>query len=208
MMKILGLSAHTDDIEWAAGGKLVKDLESGHEIKIAVFSYCQASLPAIYPFDKLRTEFQNSMQLAGITDYEIYDIPVRNFLQYRQLILDNLIEIKSEFNPDLVITHSRNDVHQDHQVVAIESIRAFKNSASILAMQMPHNNLEFRNQYYEKLTESHVQKKIELLKQYESQYYLGRQMFKESITWALARVNGFCCNAEFAEVFEVIRMIQ
>lgn len=206
-MKILGLSAHTDDIDVASGGKLIKDLEAGHQIQIAVFSYCQQSLPDIYPADKLKQEFQSSMKTIGITDYAIFDFQVRRFNEVRQDILEQLIQIKKEYNPDLVITHSLNDIHQDHQVIAIESIRAFKNSASILAMQMPHNNLSFNHQYYERLTENHIQQKILALSKYESQYYLERKIFNEDTIAAWARLNGFCCNADFAEVFEVVRMI-
>jgi len=207
-MKILALSSHTDDIEVSCGGKLIKDLEAGHDIKAVVFSYCQESLPDIFKFDKLKTEFESSMQVAGIDDYIIYNYPVRHFSEHRQEILDNLIAIRTEFNPDLIITHSLNDIHQDHRVVAIESIRAFKNSASILAMEMPHNNLEFRNQYYERLTENQIRKKILMLQQYESQLYLGRRMFEEEMIWSWARLNGFCCNSKYAECFEVVRIIQ
>lgn len=206
-MKILGLSAHTDDIDLSAGGKLIKDIESGHTIKICVFSYCQESLPDIYPEDKLKTEFLASMKTVGISNLDIYNYPVRRFNEHRQDILDDLLLVRDEFEPDMIITHSQNDIHQDHQIMAMESIRAFKNSASILAMQMPHNNLSFENQYYEKLDRRHVEKKIEMLKQYESQKYLKRKIFDELLILSWARLNGFCCNSEFAEVFEVVRMI-
>lgn len=205
-MKILGLSAHTDDIDISSGGKLVKDIEAGHEIKVVVFSYCQESLPDIYPKDKLKIEFLNSMKIAGIENTDIYDYPVRRFNEHRQDILDDLLIIRDEFDPDTVITH-RNS-HQDHLVIAMESIRAFKNSASMLAMQMPHNDLQFKSQYYEKLDKSHIEKKIEMLNQYESQYYLKRKIFNEELIWSWARLNGLCCNADFAEVFEVIRFIR
>ena len=207
-MKLLGISAHTDDIELAAGGKLIKDLENGNEIKTIAFSYCHESLPNIYPKDKLKKEFELSMKTVGIKDYEIFNFPVRRFSEVRQDILEELIKIKTDFNPDVVITHSHNDIHQDHQIIAIETIRAFKNSASILAMQMPHNNLEFRNQYYERLNKEHIEKKIMMIEQYESQIYLRRKIFDEEKIWAWAKLNGFCCNSEFAEVFEVIRIIQ
>ena len=57
-MKVLGISAHTDDIELAAGGKLVKDVQAGNQVKTVVFSYCQESLPNIYQKDKLKREFE------------------------------------------------------------------------------------------------------------------------------------------------------
>jgi LmbE family N-acetylglucosaminyl deacetylase len=206
-MRILGLSAHTDDIELSAGGKLVKHLMNNDEIKIFVFSFCQDSLPKDFEPEKLKQEFITSMEKIGIEDYEIFNFPVRQFSEFRQSILDELVTVKQEFNPELIITHSINDTHQDHQVVAMESIRAFKNSASILAMQMPHNNLQFQNQYYERLTEDHMGVKLLMLEQYESQRVLKRKIFDNELILSWARLNGFCCNAEFAEVFEVVRMI-
>jgi LmbE family N-acetylglucosaminyl deacetylase len=207
-MKILGLSAHTDDVELAAGGKLVKHLEAGDQLKIMVFSYCQESLPDRFPRDTLKKEFELSMKVINIENYQLFNYPVRNFSEWRQAILNDLIRAKDVFQPDLVITHSLNDLHQDHQVVALESIRAFKNATSILAMQMPHNNLEFKNQYYERLTEEQMKKKVFMLEQYESQKYVGRRLFvSDELVYAWARLNGFCCNSEFAECFEVVRMI-
>ena len=68
--------------------------------------------------------------------------------------------------------------------------------------------MKFNNQYYEKLDRSHIEKKIEMMNQYESQKYLKRKIFDAELIWSWARLNGFCCNADYAEVFEVIRMIQ
>jgi len=48
------------------------------------------------------------------------------FPENRQKILEDLIKIKKEIKPDLIFVPSFNDIHQDHQVLTQEGLRAFK----------------------------------------------------------------------------------
>ena len=55
---------------------------------------------------------------------QTFDFPVRNFQEHRQAILDKLIQLKMNLNP--IWLPNSDDVHQDHQVIHQEGIRAFK----------------------------------------------------------------------------------
>src|SRR5258705_403046 len=63
---------------------------------------------------------------------------------------------------------AENDVHQDHQVVFAEGLRAFKNS-NVLGYELPWNNFRFQPNYFEKITEQNLQLKLAALKEYKSQ---------------------------------------
>ncbi|MCW3136645.1 MAG: PIG-L family deacetylase [Canidatus Methanoxibalbensis ujae] len=208
-MKILFLSPHTDDVELGAGGTLVKSLELGHEILWVVFSTAEDSLPDNMPKDALKKEFLKVISDLGLKeeDYRIMNFRVRRLHEYRQEILEELVKIRKDFAPDLVIGPSLNDYHQDHQVVAWEMIRAFKNTSSIIAYELPWNHVAFNTQMFVKLEEKHIKKKVELLKNYRSQQILNRPYFSGDFIFGWARMRGIQVRAEFAEAFEVIRWI-
>ena len=96
-----------------------------------------------------------------------------------------------------------NDVHQDHQVIYSEGIRAFKNS-NVLGYELPWNNLRFQPGYFEKITEAQLELKQAALQEYRSQAdrkYMSREFIR-----SLAVVRGIQCNAELAEAFEVYHL--
>ena len=51
---------------------------------------------------------------------------VRSFHSFRQQILDDLLDLQRTIMPNLIIMPSSYDVHQDYQIIHMESIRAFK----------------------------------------------------------------------------------
>ncbi len=208
-MKVLILAPHTDDAELGCGGTISKLLDGGHEICWVVFSTAEDSLPKGMPKDTLRTEFLSVIKDIGLDDghHKIYDFRVRNLHQYRQEILEELIRTKKEFQPDLVIGPSLNDLHQDHQVVALEMTRAFKTSSSILCYELPWNHITFNTQCFIRLNRGHMESKCRLLEHYRSQILGGKDYFSPDFTFGLARTRGVQCNSEFAEAFEVVRWV-
>jgi LmbE family N-acetylglucosaminyl deacetylase len=135
---------------------------------------------------------------------QIKDYPVRNFPRHRQEILDDLIALRDRLKPDLVLLPSTHDIHQDHQVLSQEGLRAFKHS-TILGYEMPWNNLQFIAPAIFTLQDEQIEAKIEASLQYKSQEhrnYIGR----EFIT-SLARVRGQQANTRFGEAFQVVRWI-
>ena len=206
-MKVLILSPHTDDAELGCGGTIIKFVERGDEIKWMVFSTAEESLPNDFPRDALKTEFIKVVSDLSLTsrNYIIYNYQVRNLHRYRQEILDDLIITKNTFEPELVIGPSINDIHQDHQIVANEMIRAFKNSAAIISYELPWNHIAFNTQCFCKLSATHIEKKWKLLNNYKSQFTKEKQYFTRDYIYGVAKTRGVQCNSEYAEAFEVTR---
>ncbi len=204
--KILILGPHTDDGEFGCGGTIARFIEEGQDVYYATFSCAEESVPEGLPKDILEKEVIASSNVLGIKPENllIYRYPVRKFAQYRQEILEDLVKLKNTIHPDLVLMPSQNDLHQDHYTVAVEGLRAFKFN-SILAYEMPWNNINFRTVSFVYLEERHIEKKLESVKCYRSQ--TGRKYANEEFIKSLARTRGVQIGVEFAETFEVVRWI-
>ncbi len=204
--RILILAPHTDDGELGCGGTIARFLEEGKDLYYVAFSTCRNTVAPGYPEDRLEQELKMAMRTYGINDDHLFilDYQVREFNSERQKILDDMIRIGNQLDPTYVFAPSLNDVHQDHHVIAEEAIRAFKKN-TLLAYEVPWNNLQFNNQTFIKLEKRHIDKKIEAINCYESQK--NRAYSAPDFTIGQARTHGVQVGCEYAEVFELVRWI-
>ncbi len=206
MDRILILAPHTDDGELGCGGTIAKFIEEGREVYYIAFSSAKKSLPQGYPDDTLVKEVKEATKILGIKreNLILFDYEVRKFSYVRQDILEDMVKLKRKLDPDMVFMPSLNDLHQDHQTVANEALRAFKET-SILAYELPWNNIIFRTEGFVPLEKKHVDRKIEALKKYKSQRH--RNYLSAEFIYGLAKARGTQIKREFAEAFEVIRYV-
>ena len=204
--KVLILSPHTDDGEFGCGATITKLIEDGSEVYYAAFSACEQSVLPEFPKDILTKEVKAATQILGIKPQNLilFKYDVRTFNYHRQAILDDIIKLKNEIQPDLVFTPSVNDIHQDHATISNEAVRAFK-FTSILCYELPWNNFNFTTTCFFKLNENHVSNKVNALKEYKSQAH--RSYADEDFIRSLARIRGVQIGAQYAEVFEMVRWI-
>jgi N-acetylglucosamine malate deacetylase 1 len=204
--KVLVLAPHTDDGEFGCGATIAKMIEAGLEVYYVAFSACEQSVQPQFPKDILVTEVKAATQILGILPERLilFRYDVRTFNYNRQAILDDIIVLKNELQPDLVFVPSINDIHQDHATIANEAIRAFK-FTTILCYELPWNNFNFSTTCFVHLEERHLQKKLDALKEYQSQAH--RSYANEEFIRGLARTRGVQMGGSYAEVFEVVRWI-
>jgi len=202
--RILLLAPHPDDGELSSGASLRRWSDEGKEIWYVAFSPCNKSLPDGYAPYQLFEELQSAVSNLGIDKKHTItlDFPVRDFSQFRQAILEEMVKMKKEINPDLVLLPNSRDVHQDHHTIYEEGLRAFK-QARLIGYELPWNSLSFSSNFHVKVDASHLEAKIKALKEYKSQQQ--RPYLKDDFIRSLARVRGVQINAEFAEAFELIR---
>ena len=205
--KILILSPHTDDAELGAGGTISKLIADGADVKWIVFSTAEESLPKNLNKNILKLEFLEVVKNLNLNlnKIKICKFPVRKLHNYRQEILEILVEFRANFNPDLVIGPSLYDFHQDHKIIANEMVRAYKNNSSIICYELPWNHINFSTNLFVKLGSKELNKKIELLNLYNSQILKKRKYFSPDFVRGLALTRGVQCNYLYAEAFEVIR---
>lgn len=204
--RIMILAPHTDDGELGCGGTIARFLESGSEVFYTAFSVCEESLRVGFPSDTLEKELRDAMAIFGIpeTNLFVHRYPVRHLLEHRQAILQDIVDMRDRIDPDLVYMPCLGDIHQDHQVVAAEGLRAYR-ERTILSYELPKNNIEFRASAFVTLDERHVERKIEALACYRSQ--ANRPYTDPDFIRSLARIRGVQIQVRFAEAFELVRLI-
>ena len=204
--RALVLAPHTDDGEFGCGGTMARLADEGAEVRYVAFSIATRSLPDGYAPDTLAREVREATAELGIpeSNLTVHDFDVRTFPARRQDILELLIELWEEWPPDVVFQPSLHDVHQDHQVIAAEGLRAFKRT-TIMGYEIPWNNYDFAYQAYVALERSQLERKAAALAKYASQQH--RRYSDPEYMWSLARTHGINVNREYAEVFEVYRVV-
>jgi LmbE family N-acetylglucosaminyl deacetylase len=204
--RVLVLAPHTDDGEFGCGGTMVRLVEAGVDVRYVAFSIATKSLPDGFPPDTLAREVKEATTELGIPaeSLTVHDFEVRTFPERRQDILELLIGLWEEWKPDAVFQPSLHDVHQDHQVIAAEGLRAFKRT-TVLGYEIPWNNFDFSYQAYFALTEAQIERKVAALAKYASQQH--RRYSDPEYIRNVARTHGINVNREYAEVFQVYRVV-
>lgn len=204
--RVLVLAPHTDDGEFGCGGTIARLVEEGREVHYVAFSPAVRSVPEGFSPDVLTHEVRAATQTLGIgpDQLRVFDYDVRTFPAKRQELLEDMVALARELEPDLVLAPTVQDVHQDHETVAREARRAFKRT-TLLGYELPWNLYNFDQTLYVRLEARHVEAKVAALACYESQQH--RNYSNPEYIRGLAATRGINVNAPLAEVFEVARWI-
>ena len=208
MKRILVLSPHVDDGEIGCGGTIAKMVKDGSDVHYIAFSDARVSLPKGWPKNTLAREAREATKILGIPreNLTIFDFRTRNYPAQRQEILDALIKLRKEIQPNIVFTPSERDVHQDHQTITWEVLRAFKREGTtILGYEEPWNCFTFDTTAFVALETRHIKTKIDALKCYKSQ--AARGYLTKDFVEGLAHTRGTQIGTKYAEAFEVIRWV-
>lgn len=207
MRRVLVLAPHTDDAELGCGGTIARLLTDGADVFVAAFSTAEESLPTGAKPNRLRDEFLAAMQTLGIPHDNalVFEYPVRRLSYYRQELLEELVKLRKQIDPNMVFLPSSSDLHQDHQVLNAEGLRCFKDM-TVWGYELPWNNIGFPAQAFVTLEPCDLQAKWEALQAYKSQFELGRPYFSREFIEGLARVRGVQVKSPYAEAFEVMRL--
>ena len=131
-LKALFLGAHSDDIELGCGGTILSLLEQGQELE-AWWVVFAASLER-----RDEAEKGAEMFLRGVVKKEIIVRDFKeSFFPYRgEAIKSCFEELKVRIDPDLIFTHYRHDLHQDHRVISDFTWNTWRNHF-ILEYEIP-----------------------------------------------------------------------
>jgi len=197
---ILAIAPHIDDVELGLGGTIAKLIESNE------IHYIGLSFPPLVNEDTLLNEFHDSMHILGLKEANVIlkNFNPRDLFSSRIEILDFLFQFGKKVNPDIVFIPSSGDIHQSHEVVFAEARRALKFS-TILGYELPWNCMQFNMDVFITLSQEEVNKKTAAINAYTTQK--ERIFFSNDIVMDLARVRGKQIGQQYAECFELIRLI-
>jgi len=198
------LAPHTDDGELGCGGTIAKLSSEGKEVFYAAFCLCSKALPKTFPSNTLELECQKATSILGIPPSRLvlFNYEVRELPQSRQQILEELLKLNKDIHPEVVLLPAASDIHQDHQVIHQEGMRAFKNT-TFAGYELPWNNYSIRTNFFVRISEADLTKKVACLKAYESQ--AGKNYMNPDFIRSLAKVRGVQANSSYAEAFEIYR---
>ncbi len=199
--KVLFLGAHPDDIEIGAGALLHRVVKQTDALCVTLSD--NQKNPDL---KNVKNEHLRSMQVLGVPPERVVFGPftTRVFPHERQELLEYLLKLRREFQPDLIFTHSKQDVHQDHLTVADEALRAFR-GITVLGFDVVRSSYGFFPHFLVEVTEEDVNKKIEALAQYET--YRDKYYFNSELTRSIMVRHGALAERPFAEGFDILRIV-
>jgi N-acetylglucosamine malate deacetylase 1 len=200
------LAPHTDDVELGCGGTIARFLEERGDIHVVVFSTAEKSVPKGFPKTVLKDEFYDSMFALGVKKNHLVvcNYEVRTLSYHRQEVLEDLVKLRKSIEPDMVFLPSGEDLHQDHQTVYNEGLRAFKD-ITLWGYELPWNTITFPSRGFVTLKKRHIDKKWKALQAYKTQFAAKRPYFSLEYITGIAKVRGIQVKAEYAEAFDVVR---
>ncbi|MFZ3070890.1 MAG: PIG-L family deacetylase [Anaerolineaceae bacterium] len=198
---VLFLGAHPDDIELGCGA-LIADIIDQTRLYCMTFSDNKKN-PEL---QNLLNEHYVSMRTLGLGDdqIEVGSFETRRFPDYRQEILEKLLQLKRQLSPEIVFVHTAQDIHQDHITVTQEALRAFRGT-TVLGYDVLRSSYGFFPHFLVEVSEAGVLKKIAALAEYTT--YATRYYFSEEVIRATAIRHGALAERPYAEGFDIIRIV-
>lgn len=192
--KIVIFGAHPDDIECGMGGTLNQIAK--YKPVIAVFTDTVQ-----YNGDEIKKEFQNSMNTQKLPSH-LYSFEVDNIEKDKVEIRKKIYEYKEY---DIIFAPSKRSQHQDHRMIgqAVDDIMLEKTIFYYEDIRSgQHENINFWNG----LSEDDMEAKYKMIAQYDTQL-AKRHYFNNTAIATMAKFRGGQVNKEYAEGFEVLRLV-
>jgi LmbE family N-acetylglucosaminyl deacetylase len=201
-LRILCLGAHSDDIEIGCGGAILRLAEQYPNCRFhwVVFSAAgvrrEEAARAAALFGGRRVQ---GPLIKGFRD---------GFMPFEGLQVKEVFEELKAVSPDLILTHTQKDAHQDHRLIGELTWNTFRNHF-ILEYEIPKYDGDLgQPNIFMPLTPEIYRKKVDgLLEAFESQK--AKHWFEEETFRSLMRLRGMECNSPsgYAEAFYCRKLI-
>ncbi len=197
-LEVLCLGAHADDIEIGCGGTVLQLLDSGQPVAInwVVFSG---------EGERQREALESSeIFLARAKTKNVAVMAFRDgFFPYEGgAIKEEFEALKQRVAPDVIFTHYRSDLHQDHRMISELTWNTFREHL-IFEYEIPKydGDLGSPNVFVDLEAELRQRKVETIVRVFRSQ--TGRRWFGDHVFEALLRLRGMECAASdgYAEGF-------
>ncbi|MGH2897486.1 MAG: PIG-L deacetylase family protein [Solirubrobacteraceae bacterium] len=196
-LRALVLGAHADDAEIGCGGTILKLIGDGR-----ISSICWVVLSGN---DARADEALASAEalLADAPDKQILQPGFRDgFFPYDGAAIKAFFEELKDFQPDLILTHQRDDLHQDHRITCELTWNTFRDHL-VLEYEVPKYDGDMgAPNLFVPLEADICRRKIEhLMTYFDTQ--LSRRWFTEDLFSGLLRLRGMECQSAtaYAEAF-------
>jgi len=197
--RVLAFGAHPDDLEVGAGGLLARLSSAGADVTLAI-----VSIP-----NNTETRKREARAAADMLDAELFILNEDKPCRVEDIAMHELVRrmdtVIGDVRPDLVITHSANDLHWDHGLVNRATVSALRRTpCDLLAyLSSPEMNAQSRSfgNCFADIT-GFVDAKLAAIACHESQLPKLDLDSSRDLARAMGRISGF----EYAEVYETLRV--
>ena len=199
---ILCLGSHSDDIEIGCGGTILKLLAENNSVNVfwIVFSATEERAGEANRSAELFLEKASNKTIIVKNFRETF------FPYCATEIKEFFKKLQSEISPDLIFTHRREDLHQDHRLVSELTWNTFRDHL-IMEYEIPKYEGDLgQPNIFVKLSRQTCEQKVATI----SNTFLTqrtKKWFSEDTFWALLRLRGVESNSEFAEGLYCRKMI-
>ena len=199
---ILCLGSHSDDIEIGCGGTILKLLAENNSVNVfwLVFSATEERAGEANRSAELFLEKAHNKTIIVKKFRETF------FPYCATEIKEFFKKLQSEISPDLIFTHRREDLHQDHRLVSELTWNTFRDHL-IMEYEIPkyEGDLGQPNIFVKLSRQTCEQKVATIFNTFLTQR--TKKWFSEDTFWALLRLRGVESNSEFAEGLYCRKMI-
>jgi LmbE family N-acetylglucosaminyl deacetylase len=199
-LRVLAIGAHPDDIEIAAGATLARVFDRGHEVFGLVMTHgARGGNAGVRPNEALE-----GGKFLGLSHIKIMNFNDTSLAGQSDEMVQIIEEQMRLVKPDIILTHSIHDVHQDHQAVHEATLRAGRGHSSILCYESPSVTADFRPTFYVDVN-NYAQVKIEAVRTHWDQR--DKPYMKEEQIRGKLAFRGGQAKVAYAEGFEVVRIL-
>jgi LmbE family N-acetylglucosaminyl deacetylase len=203
-LNILCLGAHSDDIEIGCGGTVLRLLEEQKDTEVYWVIFGASEERAI----EAKKSADLFLEKATEKKITIRDFRDGYFPYIGVAIKECFEDLKNKVHPDLIFTHYRNDLHQDHRLISDLTWNTFRDHL-IFEYEIPKYDGDMGSpNFFIHLSERLSQKKVELLLDcFQSQ--TTNHWFTKDTFLSTLRIRGIESNAteKYAEGFYCRKMI-
>jgi LmbE family N-acetylglucosaminyl deacetylase len=197
--RVLAFGAHPDDLEVGAGGLLARLSDEGADVTLAIVSIPNHT-------EQRKEEAQAAAEVIDANLFVIYeDKPCRVEDIAMHELVRRFDQIIGDVRPDLVITHSANDLHWDHGLVNRATVSALRRTpCDLLAyLSSPEMNAQSRSlgNCFADISQ-YVEAKLAAIACHKSQLPKLDLESSRDLARAMGRISGY----EYAECYEVLRV--
>ena len=197
-IRVLCLGAHSDDIEIGCGGTILTILERYPKVTVDWIVLGSGEERAV----EARESAKIFLEGAHASTVVVKSYRDGFFPYHGAQIKDEFEGLKSSPSPDLILTHHRDDRHQDHRVVSDLTWNTFRDHL-ILEYEIPKYDGDLgKPNFFVPLAEHVCSKKIDTIQKcFRSQGQ--KQWFDELTFMAILRLRGMESNSatKYAEAF-------
>jgi LmbE family N-acetylglucosaminyl deacetylase len=195
MERLLVIGSHADDIEIGCGGTILALTGSRPDLKVTWVVLTARGRRAREAEESARAFLAH----AAEADVRVHGLR-ESFLPYIGPEVKEAFEALKAVAPDLVFTHMRDDLHQDHRLACELTWNTFRDHL-ILEYEVPkYDGDRGRPNVFVPLEDAHVETKVRLIAEhFPSQ--AEKHWFDEELFRSLMRLRGMECAQRYAEAF-------